>query len=57
MLAGLGLRPSDVPAVVTATVTLRRATPGELAQHLGLTFESPPGYRFDLVVVGTGAAG
>ncbi len=57
VLAGLGLRPSDVPAVVTATVTLRRATPGGLAQHLGLTFESPPGYRFDLVVVGTGPAG
>ncbi len=57
VLAGLGLRHGDVPAVVTATVTLRQATPGQLAQLLGLTFESPPGYRFDLVVVGTGPAG
>jgi thioredoxin reductase (NADPH) len=57
VLAGVGLRPVDVPAVVTAHATLRRATPGELAQHLGLTFESPPGYLFDLVVVGTGPAG
>ena len=57
VLAGRGLRPGDVPAVVTATATLRRATPGELAQLLGLTFESPPGYTFDLVVVGTGPAG
>jgi len=57
VLAALGLRPVDVPAVVTTSATLRRATPGELAQHLGLTFESPPGYTFDLVVVGTGPAG
>jgi thioredoxin reductase (NADPH) len=57
VLAGLGLRPGDVPAVVTTSATLRRATPGELAQHLGLTFESPPGYTFDVVVVGTGPAG
>jgi thioredoxin reductase (NADPH) len=57
VLAGVGLRPADVPAVVTAEVTLRRATPGQLAQRLGLSFESPPGYTFDLVVVGTGPAG
>ena len=36
---------------------LRRTTPGELGQHLGLTFRSPPGYLFDLVVVGSGPAG
>jgi thioredoxin reductase (NADPH) len=57
VLAGFGLRQVDVPAVVTATATMRRATPGQLAQHLGLTFQSPPGYTFDLVVVGTGPAG
>jgi thioredoxin reductase (NADPH) len=57
VLAGLGLRPGDVPAVVTTSATLRRASPGDLAQHLGMTFESPPGYTFDLVVVGTGPAG
>jgi thioredoxin reductase (NADPH) len=57
VLAGVGLRAGDVPAVVTPTVTLRRTGPAELAHHLGLTFESPPGYTFDLVVVGTGPAG
>jgi thioredoxin reductase (NADPH) len=57
VLASRGLHPWDVPAVVTATATLRRATPGELAQLVGLTFESPPGYTFDLVVVGTGPSG
>ena len=34
VLAGLGLRTRDTPAVITSTV-LRRATPGELAHHLG----------------------
>lgn len=57
VLAGQGLHPEDVPAVVTASATLRQATPGQLAQLVGLTFESPPGYTFDLVVVGTGPAG
>ena len=56
VLAGLGLRTRDTPAVITSTV-LRRATPGELAHHLGLTFSAPPGFLADLVVVGTGPAG
>ena len=36
---------------------LRQATPGEVAQHLGLTIESIPERCFDLVVVGAGPAG
>ena len=36
---------------------LRRQTPGEFADELGLTFHAPPGYTFDLVVVGSGPAG
>ena len=51
-----GSRTRDTPAVITSTV-LRRATPGELAHHLGLTFSAPPGFLADLVVVGTGPAG
>ena len=57
LLASMGLRPSDTPVVVTPTATLRRPTPGEFAQALGLTFRAAPGYTFDLVVVGTGPAG
>ena len=57
LLAGLGLDAGDLPAVQTSTTTLRRTTPGELGEHLGLTFRSPPGYLFDLVVVGSGPAG
>jgi thioredoxin reductase (NADPH) len=57
LLAGLGLRPVDMPAVLTSTVVLRRPSPGELASYLGLTYRPTPGYTFDLVVVGTGPAG
>jgi thioredoxin reductase (NADPH) len=57
MLARDGLRPRDVPAVITPTATLRHPSPGAFAEHLGLTFHPTPGYIFDLVVVGTGPAG
>ncbi len=56
-LAGQGLRPHDVPAVITPTAVLRRPTVGEFAEHLGLTYHPVPGYLSDLVVVGTGPAG
>lgn len=57
LLAGLGLEEADLPAVRTSTTILRRATPGELGEHLGLTIRSAPGYIFDVVVVGSGPAG
>ena len=57
LLSSLGLRSSDLPAVMMAGEVLRRTTPGELSERLGLTFRSTPGYHFDLVVVGTGPAG
>jgi thioredoxin reductase (NADPH) len=57
LLASVGLRPVDAPAVITPTSVLRRTTPGEFAEHLGLTFRPVPGTLFDLVVVGTGPAG
>lgn len=57
LLASLGLGREDVPAVTTATETLRRPSPAVFAEHLGLTFQRTPGYIFDLVVVGSGPAG
>ena len=48
---------ADTPVVITTTGVLRRPSPGELAQHLGLTFQPVPGFMFDLVVVGSGPAG
>ena len=56
-LAPMGLQAQDIPAVITATETLRRASPAIFAQHLGLTFQPTPGYIFDLVVIGSGPAG
>ena len=43
--------------MITTSGVLHEPTPGELAEHLGLTFHAPPGYMFDLVVVGVGPAG
>jgi thioredoxin reductase (NADPH) len=57
MLAGMGFRPRDLPLVITPTAVLRHPTPGEFAEHLGLTFHPQPGFMFDLVVVGSGPAG
>ncbi|HMD47060.1 MAG TPA: FAD-dependent oxidoreductase [Acidimicrobiales bacterium] len=57
LLAGMGFRPSDTPVVVTPMGVLRHPTPGEFAEHLGLTFRQVPGYIFDLVIVGSGPAG
>jgi thioredoxin reductase (NADPH) len=56
-LASQGVRPADVPVVFTPTAVLRKPTAGQLAEHLGLTYHSIPGYLSDLVVVGTGPAG
>jgi thioredoxin reductase (NADPH) len=57
VLASLGLDRADLPAAIVNAEVLRHTTPGELSEHLGLTFRSSPGYLFDLVVVGTGPAG
>jgi thioredoxin reductase (NADPH) len=57
LLAAMGLRPQDIPAVITATEIMRRPSTATFAEHLGLTFQQTPGYIFDLVVVGSGPAG
>ncbi len=45
----------ELPVVVTPTRVLHNATPGALAEELGLVYEAVPGRVFDLVVVGGGA--
>ncbi len=57
LLEPMGLRTQDIPAVITATDTLRRPSTAAFAEHLGLTFQPVPDYVFDLVVVGSGPAG
>ena len=48
---------ADTPVVLTPDAVLRHPTPGEFAEHLGLTYRPVPGHLFDLVVVGSGPAG
>jgi len=57
LLQTMGLGPQDTPVVITPTEILRRPSPGEFAENLGLTFQPMPGYIFDLIVVGSGPAG
>lgn len=47
----------DLPAVISSDSVLRRATTGELADHLGLTVSRIAERCFDLVIVGSGPAG
>ncbi len=57
LLESMGVSAQETPVVITPTRMLRRPSPGEFAEELGLTFQPVPGYIFDLVVVGSGPAG
>jgi thioredoxin reductase (NADPH) len=57
MVAEFGLEPSDYPVVVSSGKVFRHATPGVVADYLGLTVDRLPGRCFDLVIVGGGPAG
>ncbi len=57
MVEQYGLEPSDFPVAVSSGKVIRRATPGLVAEYLGLTVERLPGRCFDLVIVGGGPAG
>jgi thioredoxin reductase (NADPH) len=51
------LTPSDLPAVFTPQHVLRTATPGEMAQLLGLSYRRDTNDLVDLTVIGSGPAG
>ncbi|GAA3580428.1 FAD-dependent oxidoreductase [Kribbella ginsengisoli] len=48
---------ADLPAVVTPDHVLRRATPGRLAQLLGLSYQATNAEPADLTIIGAGPAG
>ncbi|EFH84879.1 FAD-dependent oxidoreductase [Ktedonobacter racemifer] len=57
LLREFSVTPGELPVVIASSSVLRRPTPGELAEYLGLTINSLPERCFDLVVVGAGPAG
>jgi thioredoxin reductase (NADPH) len=58
LLKAAALRSTDLPAALLPDRTLKRATPGELAQTLGLSYQGiAAGGLIDLTVVGAGPAG
>jgi thioredoxin reductase (NADPH) len=57
LLDSLGVARSDTPVVISPTAVLRRPTVGELAEHLGVTYQPLEGRVRDVVVVGAGPAG
>jgi thioredoxin reductase (NADPH) len=56
-LRGLAVGADELPVVIVSGEVLRHATPGTVAQYLGLTVDSIPAQLFDLVIVGGGPAG
>jgi len=57
VMSAAALTLTDLPAVLTPGRILRQATPGELAEHLGLSYHRSADRAVDLVVVGGGPAG
>ena len=57
LMESSGLSEQDLPAVVMPGATLKRATPGELAQKLNLSYHRSPGKPVDVAIVGAGPAG
>jgi thioredoxin reductase (NADPH) len=57
MVEEFGLEASDYPVVVSSGKVFRHATPGIVADYLGLTVDRLPGRCFDLVIVGGGPSG
>jgi thioredoxin reductase (NADPH) len=57
LVASTHLSQADLPVVITPQQTLPRATPGTLADCLGLSYRRAPTDLVDLIIVGSGPAG
>ena len=57
MMESSGLTQEDLPAVVMPGTTLKQATPGALAEKLGLSYRRSSTKPVDVTIVGAGPAG
>ena len=57
LMRAASLEATDLPAVLTHERALLRTTPGELAEHLGLSYRQTDGRPADLTIIGAGPAG
>ena len=57
MMESSGLTEDDLPAVVMPGATLKQATPGGLAEKLGLSYRRSSTKPVDVTIVGAGPAG
>ena len=57
LLRDVGVAADELPVVIVSGTVMRRPTPGELAEYLGITVANLPDRCFDLVIVGGGPAG
>ena len=57
MMESSGLTEDDLPAVVLPGTTLKQATPGGLAEKLGLSYRRSSTKPVDVTIVGAGPAG
>jgi len=57
MMESCGLAEADLPAVVMPGTTLKHATPGGLAEKLGLSYRRSSTKPVDVTIVGAGPAG
>jgi thioredoxin reductase (NADPH) len=57
MMESSGLTEDDLPAVVLPGDTLKRATPGELAHKLNLSYHRSSSKPVDVAIIGAGPAG
>ena len=57
LMRAAALTTGDLPATIAPDRTLLRATPGSLAQYLGLAYHQASDKPADLVIIGAGPAG
>jgi thioredoxin reductase (NADPH) len=57
VMAAAELTAADLPVVLTPSRILRGTTPGELAEHLGLSYHRSADRSIDVAVIGGGPAG